>query len=114
MINYGVRYEVDTHPLDNDLDKPALVAPLLPNGTAPTPIDKNNVRRTPGSRGIRGRTARPRSAPAPASTTPCASAISSRTSARSIAPFNSGNDTITLTAGSATGGPQDFNRDGVA
>src|SRR5262249_14450717 len=31
----------------------------------------------------------------------------------SIAPFNSGNDTITLTSGALSGGPQDFNRDGV-
>ena len=40
-LNLGLRYEVDTHPLNNDLPKPDLVAPLLPRGTAPTPIDKN-------------------------------------------------------------------------
>ena len=43
MLNYGFRYEVDTHPLNNDLDKPALVGPILPDGTAATPIDKNNI-----------------------------------------------------------------------
>ncbi len=42
-VNYGARYEVDTHPLNNDLDKPALVGPILPDGTAPTPIDRNNI-----------------------------------------------------------------------
>ncbi|MCU1261199.1 MAG: Oar protein [Bryobacterales bacterium] len=41
-LNAGLRYEVDTHPLDNDLNKPAILAPILPNGTAPTPINKNN------------------------------------------------------------------------
>lgn len=40
--NYGLRYEVDTHPLNNDLNKPSIVSTILPRGTAPTPIDKNN------------------------------------------------------------------------
>src|SRR5262249_14676962 len=42
-LNYGLRYEVDTHPLNNDLDKPDLARTVLPRGTAPTPIDKNNL-----------------------------------------------------------------------
>ena len=40
--NMGLRYEVDSHPLNNDLSKPTIVSTILPNGTAPTPIDKNN------------------------------------------------------------------------
>lgn len=42
-LNVGLRYEVDTHPLNNDVNKPAIVSTLLPRGTAPTPIDKNNL-----------------------------------------------------------------------
>ncbi len=42
-LNLGLRYEVDTHPLNNDLAKPLLVKTLLPNGTDPTPLDKNNI-----------------------------------------------------------------------
>ena len=41
-VNAGVRYEVDTHPLNNDLDKPSILKTILPRGTAPTPIDKDN------------------------------------------------------------------------
>ncbi len=41
-LNLGIRYEVDTHPLNNDLAKPDLAKTLLPRGTDPTPIDKNN------------------------------------------------------------------------
>ncbi|HZN10619.1 MAG TPA: carboxypeptidase regulatory-like domain-containing protein, partial [Blastocatellia bacterium] len=42
-LSYGARYEVDTLPLNNDLDKPLLALPLLPRGTDPTPIDRNNI-----------------------------------------------------------------------
>ena len=42
-LNLGLRYELDTHPINNDLPKPDLAAPLLPRGTAPTPIDKKNL-----------------------------------------------------------------------
>jgi carboxypeptidase family protein len=111
-LNLGLRYEVDTHPLNNDLDKASLVAPILPRGTAPTPIDKDNL--------------------APHFAAAWDPWKDGKTSIRfgagiyyslrisnlvtneraSIAPFNSGNDTITLTAGSLSGGPQDFNRDG--
>jgi hypothetical protein len=40
--NVGLRYEVDTHPINNDLPKPDLASTLLPRGTAPTPINKKN------------------------------------------------------------------------
>jgi hypothetical protein len=113
-LNLGLRYEVDTHPLNNDLDKASLVAPLLPHGTAPTPIDRNNL--------------------APHFAIAWDPWKDGKTSIRfgagiyyslrisnlvtneraSIAPFNSGNDTITLNAGSVSSGPQDFNRDGRA
>ncbi len=113
MINYGLRYEVDTHPLDNDLDKPALVAPILPNGTAPTPIDKNNVAPHAGltwDPWKDGKTSIRAGGGIYYSMRVSNLVTNERAS---IAPFNSGNDTITLTAGSTTGGPQDFNRDGV-
>jgi Carboxypeptidase regulatory-like domain len=113
-FNLGLRYEIDTHPLNNDLDKASLVGPILPHGTDPTPIDKNNL--------------------APHFAVAWDPWKDGKTSIRfgagiyyslrisnlvtneraSIAPFNSGNDTITLTAGSPSGGPQDFNRDGRA
>jgi hypothetical protein len=41
-VNIGLRYEVDTHPLNNDLSKPAIISTILPRGTAPTPINKKN------------------------------------------------------------------------
>jgi Carboxypeptidase regulatory-like domain len=112
-FNYGARYEVDTHPLDNDLDKPALVAPILPHGTDPTPIDRNNV----GPHGgvawdpwNDGKTSI-RVGAGVYYTLQVSNLVTNERA--SIAPFNSGNDTITLTAGSLTGGPQDFNRDGI-
>jgi hypothetical protein len=112
-LNFGVRYQVDTHPLNNDLDKPALVAPLLPNGTAPTPIDKNNWAPHAGvawDPWKDGKTSIRFGAGLYYSLRISNLVTNERAS---LAPFNSGNDTITLTAGSATGGPQDFNRDGV-
>jgi hypothetical protein len=112
-LNFGVRYEVDTHPLNNDLDKPTLVAPLLPNGTAPTPIDKNNWAPHAGiawDPWKDGKTSIRAGAGIYYSSRISNLVTNERAS---LAPFNSGNDTITLTAGAATGGPQDFNRDGV-
>jgi hypothetical protein len=112
-LNVGVRYEVDTHPLNNDLNKPALVAPLLPNGTAPTPIDKNNWAPHAGvawDPWKDGKTSIRAGAGIYYSMRVSNLVTNERAS---LAPFNSGNDTITLTAGSPTGGPQDFNRDGV-
>src|SRR6266404_5227175 len=41
-VSYGVRYEVDTHPVDNDLAKPQIVSTLLPRGSQATPINAKN------------------------------------------------------------------------
>jgi len=41
-LNLGLRYAVDTHPINNDLPKPDLARPLLPRGTDPTPINKKD------------------------------------------------------------------------
>jgi hypothetical protein len=112
-VNYGVRYEVDTHPLNNDLNKPNLVAPLLPAGTAPTPIDKNNWAPHAGAAWDPwkdGKTSIRVGAGIYYSSRISNLVTNERAS---LAPFNSGNDTITLTSGAATGGPQDFNKDGV-
>ena len=112
-FNFGARYEVDTHPLNNDLDKPALVGPLLPHGTDATPIDRNNVAPHGGVAWDpwgNGKTSI-RVGAGIYYTLRISNLVTNERA--SIAPFNSGNDTITLTAGSATGGPQDFNRDGV-
>jgi hypothetical protein len=113
MVNYGVRYEVDTHPLDNDLDKPALVGPILPAGTAPTPIDKNNFAPHVGvawDPWKDGKTSI-RAGAGIYYTLRISNLVTNERA--SIAPFNSGNDTIMLFAGATSGGPQDFNRDGV-
>ncbi|HZS05051.1 MAG TPA: carboxypeptidase regulatory-like domain-containing protein [Blastocatellia bacterium] len=110
-LSYGVRYEVDTHPLNNDLDKPALVKTILPRGTEPTPIDKNNfaphigVAWDPWKDG--------KTSFRLGGGIYYAMRISNLvTNERaSLAGFNSGNDTISLTSG--TSGKVDFNRDGV-
>ena len=113
MVNYGVRYEVDTHPLDNDLKKPTIVGPILPNGTDATPIDHNNFAphaglawdpRSDGKTSIRV-------GGGIYYTLRISNLVTNERA--SIAPFNSGNDTITLTAGSLSQGPQDFNKDGI-
>jgi hypothetical protein len=113
LVNYGVRYEVDTHPLDNDLKKPTIVGPILPNSTDATPIDHNNLAphaglawdpRSDGKTSIR-------IGGGIYYTLRISNLVTNERA--SIAPFNSGNDTITLTAGSLTQGPQDFNKDGV-
>jgi hypothetical protein len=112
-FNYGVRYEVDTHPLNNDLDKPVIVGPILPNGTDPTPIDKNNVAPHGGvawDPWKDGKTSI-RVGAGIYYTLRVSNLVTNERA--SIAPFNSGNDTITLTSGSLSGGPQDFNKDGV-
>ncbi len=110
-LNLALRYEVDTHPLDNDLRKPDLAGVLLPHGTEPTPIDKNNF--APqigfawdpfknGKTSIRA-----------AFGIYYAMRISNLvTNERAtLAPFNSGNDTIAVTSGANL--RPDFNRDGT-
>jgi Carboxypeptidase regulatory-like domain len=110
-LSYGVRYEVDTHPLNNDLNKPNLASTILPRGIEPTPIDKNNfaphfgVAWDPwrdGKTSIRF-----------GAGIYYALRISNLvTNERAtLAGFNSGNDTITLQSGA--NGRVDFNRDGT-
>jgi hypothetical protein len=112
MLNYGGRYEVDTHPLDNDLNKPSLAGPLLPNGTAATPINKNNIAPHAGlawDPWNNGKTSFRVGAGIYYSLRVSNLVTNERAT---LAPFNSGNDTITLTAGSLSQGPQDFSRSG--
>lgn len=111
-LNLGARYQIDSHPLDNDLDKPTIVRPILPKGTATTPIDKNNIAPTIGlawDPWKNGKTSI-RVGGGIYYTLRISNLVTNERA--SIAPFNSGNDTITLTAGT-TGGQVDFNRDGT-
>lgn len=111
-LNYGLRYQLDSHPLNNDLGKPNLAKPILPRGLERTPIDKNNIApsfglawdpRKDGKTSIR----------LGAGIYYALSISNLVTNERAtIAPFNSGNDTITLTSGT-TSGQVDFNRDGT-
>ena len=113
MVNYGARYEVDTHPLNNDLDKPEIVRPLLPGGTGATPIDRNNIAPHAGfawDPWSDGKTSI-RVGAGIYYTLRISNLVTNERA--SLAPFNSGNDTITMTAGSLSNGPQDFNRDGA-
>jgi hypothetical protein len=111
-LSAGLRYEVDTHPLNNDLPKPSLAKPVMPRGTAPTPIDKNNVAPHLGIAWdpfSNGKT----SIRAGFGIYYAMRVSNLVTNERAtIAPFNSGNDTISLTRG--TSGIVDFNKDGVA
>ncbi|MFN7929603.1 MAG: carboxypeptidase regulatory-like domain-containing protein [Blastocatellia bacterium] len=112
-LNFGVRYQIDTHPLNNEVQKPALVGPVLPRGREATPIDKNNVAPTFGlawDPWKNGKTSI-RLGGGIYYTLRISNLVTNERA--SIAPFNSGNDTITLTAGTTTGAV-DFNRDGTA
>ena len=111
-LNLGLRYQFDSHPLNNDLQKPALIGPVLPGGRAATPIDNNNVAPTFGlawDPWKNGKTSI-RAGGGIYYTLRISNLVTNERA--SLAPFNSGNDTITLTAGT-TGGAFDFNRDGV-
>lgn len=111
-INYGLRYQVDSHPLNNDLGKPNLAKTILPRGIAPTPIDKNNVAPSFGLAWDPWKDGKT-SIRLGGGIYYALSISNLVTNERAtIAPFNSGNDTFTLTSGT-TGGQVDFNRDGT-
>jgi len=107
-VAYGVRYEVDTHPVDNDLKKPDIVRTLLPNGTDPTPLWTKNF--APHFGFAWDPFGDHKTAVRAGFGLYYAQAVSNLvTNERaSLAPFNSGNDTVTLTAGSS--GFFDFSR----
>ncbi|HYM11099.1 MAG TPA: carboxypeptidase regulatory-like domain-containing protein [Bryobacterales bacterium] len=110
ILNYGLRYEVDTHPLDNDLAKPDLAAPLLPRGTAPTPIDKNNFAPQIGfaSDPFNDHKTSIRAGAGIYYAMLISNLVTNERA--TLAPFNSGNDTVTLQRG--TSGLFDFTHDG--
>src|SRR5262249_34821313 len=115
-LNYGLRYQIDSHPLDNDLGKPNLAKTILPRGVEPTPIDKNNVAPSFGLAWDPWKDGK--TSVRLGGGIYYALGISNLvTNERAtIAPFNSGNDTIALSFGlpdGSTAGRQDFNRDGV-
>ena len=107
-VAYGVRYEVDTHPVDNDLKKPDIVRTLLPRGTDATPVRTKNF--SPRF-GIAWDPANDHKTSIRAGfglffAQEISNLVTNERA--SLAPFNSGNDTITLTAGSS--GFYDFSR----
>ena len=104
----GVRYEVDTHPVDNDLMKPQIVAPLIAHGTEATPLNTKNF--APHFGLAWDPTKDHKTAIRAGFGLYYAQEVSNLvTNERaSLAPFNSGNDTVTLTAGSS--GFFDFSR----
>jgi Carboxypeptidase regulatory-like domain len=115
-LNFGLRYQLDSHPLNNDLGKPNLAKTILPRGVGPTPIDKNNVAPSFGLAWDPWKDGK--TSVRLGGGIYYALGISNLvTNERAtIAPFNSGNDTIALTFGlppGSTAGRQDFNRDGV-
>jgi hypothetical protein len=112
-LNYGLRYQIDSHPLNNDLNKPTLVGPILPRGTQPTPTDDNNVSPSFGLAWDphgNGKTSI-RFGGGIYYTLRISNLVTNERA--SLAGFNSGNDTITLTSGNTAAGRIDFNRDGV-
>ena len=112
-LNYGLRYEIDSHPLNNDLRKPSLAGPALPYGTDPTPIDKNNIAPNFGIAWDPWKTGKTsiRVGGGIYYTLRISNLVTNERA--SLAGFNSGNDTITLTAGNTAAARVDFNRDGV-
>ena len=107
-INYGVRYEVDTHPLDNDLAKPDIARTLLPRGSEANPLNTKNF--APHFGFAWDPFADHKTSIRAGFGLYYAQEVSNLiTNERAtLAPFNSGNDTITLTAGAS--GFYDFSR----
>src|SRR5215471_3108107 len=109
--NVGLRYEVDTHPINNDLPKPDLASTLLPRGTAPTPINKKNFAPQAGIAWDPfgdGKT----SIRAGAGMFYAMRVSNLVTNERAqLAPFNSGNTTYTFLRG--TNGAVDFSKHGA-
>jgi hypothetical protein len=107
-LGYGVRYEIDTHPINNDLRKPDIARTILAHGTDPTPIHKKNL--APHIGFAWDPFADHKTSIRAGFGLYYAQEISNLvTNERAtLAPFNSGNDTITLTAGSS--GLYDFSR----
>ena len=105
---YGVRYEVDTHPLDNDLKKPDIVRTLLPHGTDPTPLSTKNFAPHFGIAWdpFKDHKTAIRAGFGLYYAQEISNLVTNERA--SLAPFNSGNDTITLAAGSS--GFYDFSR----
>jgi Carboxypeptidase regulatory-like domain/TonB dependent receptor len=97
-IGAGLRYEVDTHPLNNDLRKPDLLSTVLAHGTDPTPINKNNL--SPHLGLAWDPTKDHKTSIRAGGGLYYAGRVSNLvTNERiSLAPFNSGNDTIALSA----------------
>src|SRR5262249_35609330 len=111
-FNYGFRYQIDSHPLDNDLNKPVTARTILPRGVEATPIDKNNVAPSFGlawDPWKDGKTSI-RLGGGIYYTLGVSNLVTNERA--TLAPFNSGNDTITLTSNTTTG-QVDFNRDGT-
>jgi hypothetical protein len=110
-VTLGLRYEVDTHPINNDLPKPDLAKPLLPRGTAPTPIDKNNFAPQVGIAWDPWKDGKT-SIRAGAGIFYAMRVSNLVTNERAqLAPFNSGNTTFTFQRG--TNAAADFDRNGV-
>jgi len=107
-LSYGVRYEVDTHPINNDLSKPAIVSTLLPHGSDPSPLHTKNF--APHFGVAWDPSGDHKTAVRAGFGLYYAQEVSNLvTNERaSLAPFNSGNDTVTLAAGSS--GFFDFSR----
>lgn len=110
-VSAGLRYEVDTHPLNNDLRKPDYIKPILPNGTDPTPINHNNFAPHLGIAWdpFQDHKTSIRVGGGIYYAMRISNLVTNERA--SIAPFNSGNDTIGLARGSS--GLVDFNRDGI-
>jgi len=111
----GLRYEVDTHPVNNDLAKPAPLSTVLAHGVEPTPINKKNLSPHLGL-AWDPKSDHKTSIRAGAGLYYAGRISNLVTNERiSLAPFGSGNDTIALSAPAAFdfsrgfGAPNTFN-----